>query len=39
MVKKVHHIGIAVKNLEETLQFYKEVLGSISLLYQYDLPF
>ncbi|SHH42463.1 methylmalonyl-CoA epimerase [Caloranaerobacter azorensis DSM 13643] len=27
MVKKVDHIGIAVKNLEETLKFYKEVLG------------
>lgn len=27
MVKKVDHIGIAVKNLEETLKFYQEVLG------------
>ena len=27
MVKKVDHIGIAVKNLEETLKFYEEVLG------------
>ncbi|QIB28067.1 methylmalonyl-CoA epimerase [Caloranaerobacter azorensis] len=27
MVKKVDHIGIAVKNLEETLKFYKQVLG------------
>jgi methylmalonyl-CoA/ethylmalonyl-CoA epimerase len=27
MVGKVDHIGIAVKNLEETLKFYEEVLG------------
>ncbi|EOD01129.1 methylmalonyl-CoA epimerase [Caldisalinibacter kiritimatiensis] len=27
MVKKVDHIGIAVKDLEETLKFYKDVLG------------
>ena len=27
MIKKVDHIGIAVKNLEETLKFYEEVLG------------
>jgi methylmalonyl-CoA/ethylmalonyl-CoA epimerase len=27
MVKKVDHIGIAVKNLEETLRFYEEILG------------
>jgi len=27
MVIKVDHIGIAVKNLEETLKFYTEVLG------------
>lgn len=27
MVKKVDHIGIAVKNLEETLKFYEGVLG------------
>lgn len=27
MVKKMDHIGIAVKNLEETLKFYEEVLG------------
>lgn len=27
MVKKVDHIGIAVKNLEETLKFYTDVLG------------
>ena len=27
MVKKVDHIGIAVKNLEETLKFYQEVMG------------
>lgn len=27
MVKKVDHIGIAVKNLDETLKFYKETMG------------
>lgn len=27
MVTKIDHIGIAVKNLEETLKFYEEVLG------------
>ena len=27
MVNKVDHIGIAVKNLEETLKFYEYVLG------------
>lgn len=27
MVKKVDHIGIAVKNLEETLKFYEGALG------------
>lgn len=27
MVKKIDHIGIAVKNLEETLKFYQETLG------------
>ncbi|WP_326908160.1 methylmalonyl-CoA epimerase [Sedimentibacter sp. MB31-C6] len=27
MVKKVDHIGIAVKNLDETLKFYEEILG------------
>ena len=27
MVKKVDHIGVAVKNLEETTKFYEEVLG------------
>lgn len=27
MIKKVDHIGIAVQNLEETLQFYTETLG------------
>lgn len=26
-VKKVDHIGIAVKNLDETIKFYQEVLG------------
>ena len=27
MVKKIDHIGIAVKNLDETLNFYENVLG------------
>ncbi len=27
MIKKVDHIGIAVKDLEETLKFYQEILG------------
>lgn len=27
MVKKVDHIGIAVKNLEESLKFYENTLG------------
>lgn len=27
MVSKVDHIGIAVENLEETLKFYKDILG------------
>lgn len=27
MVKKVDHIGIAVKNLEETLKFYEQTFG------------
>jgi len=27
MVKKVDHIGIAVKDLDETLKFYTDVLG------------
>lgn len=27
MVKKVDHIGIAVKSLEETLKFYEDALG------------
>lgn len=27
MVKKIDHIGIAVKNLEESLKFYENVLG------------
>ncbi|HDR5039270.1 TPA: methylmalonyl-CoA epimerase [Bacillus anthracis] len=26
-VKKVDHIGIAVKNLDETLKFYQDILG------------
>ena len=27
MFKKIDHIGIAIKNLEEALQFYEDVLG------------
>ncbi len=27
MVKKVDHIGIAVKNLDEALNFYENILG------------
>lgn len=27
MIKKVDHIGIAVKDLDETLKFYENVLG------------
>ncbi len=27
MVNKVDHIGIAVKNLDETLKFYEDILG------------
>ena len=27
MVKKIDHIGIAVKNLDEQIHFYSEVLG------------
>jgi len=26
-VKKIDHIGIAVKNIEESLKFYKDTLG------------
>lgn len=29
MVTKIDHIGIAVKNLDETLKFYEDVLGII----------
>ena len=31
MVTKIDHIGIAVKNLEETLKFYEDVLGMKSV--------
>jgi len=27
MIEKVHHIGIAVHNLNESLKFYRDVLG------------
>lgn len=31
MVNKVDHIGIAVKNLDETLKFYEDILGMKSM--------
>ena len=27
MIEKIHHIGIAVHNMEESLKFYRDVLG------------
>jgi methylmalonyl-CoA/ethylmalonyl-CoA epimerase len=27
MIQKIHHIGIAVHNLEESLKFYRDTLG------------
>lgn len=27
MIKKIDHVGLAVKNLDETLAFYRDVLG------------
>jgi methylmalonyl-CoA/ethylmalonyl-CoA epimerase len=27
MIEKIHHIGIAVHNLEESLKFYRDTLG------------
>ncbi len=27
MIKKINHVGIAVKSLEESIPFYKDVLG------------
>ena len=27
MIKKVHHVGIAVKNLEESMELFERVLG------------
>src|SRR3954470_15222774 len=27
MLKKIHHIGIVVRNLEEAFKFYKDTLG------------
>ena len=27
MIQKIHHIGIVVRNLEEALRFYRDVLG------------
>lgn len=27
MIKKIHHVGIAVRSLEEALAFYRDVLG------------
>lgn len=31
MINKVHHVGIAVKNAEETAGFFQEVLGAEKL--------
>jgi methylmalonyl-CoA epimerase len=28
MIKKIHHIGIAVKNMDETVKLYTKMLGS-----------
>ena len=28
MIKKIHHIGIAVKNMEETVKLYTKMLGT-----------
>jgi len=27
MIEKIHHIGIAVRNLDESLKFYRDTLG------------
>lgn len=27
MIEKIHHVGVAVRNLEEALRFYRDVLG------------
>ncbi len=27
MIRKIHHLGIAVRSLEEALRFYRDVLG------------
>jgi len=27
MIEKIHHIGIAVRNLDESLRFYRDTLG------------
>ena len=27
MIKKIHHIGIAVRSLDEALRFYRDTLG------------
>jgi len=27
MIQKIHHIGVAVRNLDEALRFYRDVLG------------
>lgn len=27
MLKKIHHVGIVVRNIEEALRFYRDVLG------------
>mgnify|MGYP001442291789 CR=1 FL=1 len=28
MIKKIHHVGIAIKNLDETVKLYTRVLGA-----------
>ena len=27
MIKKIHHVGIVVRKLEEAFEFYKDTLG------------
>jgi len=27
VIEKIHHVGVAVRNLEEALRFYRDVLG------------
>ena len=37
MLKKINHIGVAVKNLEETKAFYRDILG-LKLEREEELP-